>query len=115
MKKGEKMADRLISADKLLHSIDYQFERLQIFRNGDETLEQIGDILHAGLLQEIANAPTVDAEPVVRCKDCKHSFGELSTRGGVWSTDAKHLFCNMTKHLMRVDDFCSWGERREDG
>ena len=55
------------------------------------------------------------AEPVVRCKDCKHSFGELATRGGVWSTDDKHMFCQMTKHLMRVDDFCSWGERRKDG
>lgn len=54
-------------------------------------------------------------EQPVRCKDCKHSFGELATRGGVWNTDAKHLFCNMTKRLMSVDDYCSWGERREDG
>lgn len=58
----------------------------------------------------------IDAMPegVVRCKDCRRSSVEYTTDGGVWKTDDKHLFCKLTKHLMRVDDFCSWGERRED-
>lgn len=54
-------------------------------------------------------------EAVVRCKECKRSSDEYKTNGGVWKTDDRHLFCKMTKHLMRVGDFCSWGERREEG
>lgn len=45
---------------------------------------------------EINNAPTVDAVPVVRCKDCKYwDYG-----------DCYRL------ELSRPDDFCSYGERR---
>ena len=50
----------------------------------------------------IDNAPTVDAVPVVRCKECKFH------RGG---------YCLGTGHFdmpTEDDGFCSWGERRED-
>lgn len=105
---------RKIDADKLVQSIDRQFELLQIFRNGDktlkelggETLKQLGDILHACLMQEIANAPTVDAEPVVRCKDCIHN--SLNRRSG-------NAYCEFGFGLYQLNDFCSRGERREDG
>lgn len=51
------------------------------------------------------DAPTVDAVEVVRCKDCKH----YRTR---WVG-----FCELigNENIQREDDdFCSWGERRED-
>lgn len=42
-----------------------------------------------------------DIEEVVRCKDCKHY------------EDSQ---CSLQEYLYhRDDDFCSWGERREDG
>ena len=53
----------------------------------------------------IDGTPTVDAEPVVRCKDCKY-YSSNPMAGGVgeceWSTDA-------------LDDngYCYRGERRE--
>lgn len=54
----------------------------------------------------IASAPSVDAVPVVRCKDCKYvNFTE----------HRDYLRC--TKHCafsFRPDDFCSYGERREE-
>ena len=62
----------------------------------------------AVLASDIKNAPTVDAVPVVRCKDCKH-----------WHKDT--VFCGYMPYgeaSERVnwyaDDFCSYGERKEN-
>ena len=57
------------------------------------------------LMYAVDDAPTVDAVKVVRCKDCKH----YRTR---W-----YGFCELieNENIHREDnDFCSWGERRED-
>ena len=61
----------------------------------------------AVLASDIKNAPTVDAVPVVRCKDCKH-----------WHKDA--VFCGYMPYgeaservNWYVDDFCSYGERKD--
>lgn len=43
-------------------------------------------------------APTVDAEVVVRCKDCKHEFG------------GSCIICGFQKR--KTEDFCSYGERK---
>ena len=50
--------------------------------------------------------PTVDAVPVVRCKDCKHRTGE-------WNGLVGCRAFNYTP--MRKDDFCSYGERKDVG
>ena len=57
---------------------------------------------------QIANAPTVDAVEVVRCRECKH-----------WHKET--LFCDYTLYgeaQERVnwyaDDFCSYGERKDN-
>jgi hypothetical protein len=47
----------------------------------------------------IEAAKTVDAAPVVRCKDCKHEFGGSCS------------ICWFQKR--KPDDFCSYGERKE--
>ena len=47
----------------------------------------------------IEAAKTVDAVPVVRCKDCKHEFGGSCS------------ICWFQKR--KPDDFCSYGERKE--
>ena len=46
--------------------------------------------------------PTVDAEPIIRCKDCKYSK----------SIDSKWLECQHDKRCMKENGFCSWAERR---
>lgn len=55
---------------------------------------------------EIDNAPAVDAEVVVRCKDCKYY-----DRGECYHP--RH-----ERHLQSIcqedDDFCSYGERKEE-
>lgn len=50
--------------------------------------------------KQIADAPTIDAVPVVRCRECKHYDGKwLCKISGVPSR--------------KPDDFCSYGERKE--
>ena len=48
------------------------------------------------------NAPTVDAVPVVRCKDCRY-YGERMA-SGFWSCDRKE---GCTRTL--PEGFCGWG------
>ena len=52
-------------------------------------------------IQNIDNAPTIDAVPVVRCKDCKH-YLKLT------------FYAVCTKHdlVVELNDYCSDGERR---
>lgn len=81
-------------------------ERLQ-----EQTAEVTSPIVASGLLMAqmvVLNAPTIDAEPVVRCKNCKHYIDphiedELGVRCVQWHT----------ARFTREDDFCSYGERRE--
>ena len=56
-------------------------------------------------IQDIENAPTVDAVEVVRCKECKMRCPESVCI-------AKH--CTLTGIPVDDDDFCSYGERRTD-
>ena len=73
---------RLIDADKL--------ERQEYWGN-----ERCFDYVDA---EDIDNAPTVDAVPVVPCKDCKHEFG------------GSCILCGFQKR--KPEDFCSYGERK---
>ena len=57
----------------------------------------------------IADAPTVDAVEVVRCKDCIHNRKAIDEKG-------HGIFCSIwgrSWHRVEPDDFCSYGERRE--
>lgn len=56
--------------------------------------------------QTVADAPTVDAVPVCRCRDCKHAEH--------WYGDK--FLCSLWNEKDRVsvfsDGFCSYGERK---
>lgn len=86
---------RPIDADALFK----EFERTAWYNNADRD-----EIAEEMLLQ----MPTIDAVPVVRCKDCK--YYEIH-RPKVLEN------CERNGHLipMSPDDFCSYGERRSDG
>ena len=51
------------------------------------------------------NAPTADVVPVVRCKDCENAQNEC---GGM-------IICRVYKHIMWLQDFCSYGKRKGGG
>lgn len=53
------------------------------------------------------NAPTVDAVPVVRCKDCKWYERKYPWNGHIYE-------CSYLEAPMDDNDYCSLGERRKD-
>lgn len=54
------------------------------------------------LAEQIERAPTIDAIPVVRCKDCKYFI-----RADYYTE------CDKVLRVVFPDDYCSRGERRE--
>ena len=58
--------------------------------------------------KQISEAPTVDAVPVVRCRECKH-YDTADFDG--------NILCGCTLHSAMLDitpdSFCSYGERKE--
>ena len=56
----------------------------------------------------VENAPTVDAMPVVRCKECKYY---LHSNEKCELIDTRLHFYE-TRNRWTDDDFCSWGERK---
>ena len=64
-----------------------------------------------GMIRGLEQSKTIDAEPVVRCKDCK---------------DYRNGICGKIEYIMdgyyhgtfeekRPDDFCSYGEKKNRG
>ena len=86
---------RLIDADKLCKDIVERGAQLSGCYSAG--IARYMDRMLAHVLAEVDIAPTVDAVPVVRCKDCKH-----------------HQYC--CRGSIPVDDngFCSHGERKKD-
>ena len=69
----------------------------------------------------IANTPTADVVEVVRCKDCKKWEQYENTSGAGYCHNKKYCLTYGTMlerkftPITNPDDFCSYGERKEDG
>ena len=59
----------------------------------------------SGCMKHIDNAPTVDAVPVVRCRECNHCDPE--------NYHCDHPMGTAAPLRRKPDDFCSYGERKE--
>ena len=57
------------------------------------------------VIMMIKTAPTVDAVPVVRCRECKHCDPE--------NHHCDHPMSTTAPLSRKPDDFCSYGERKE--
>lgn len=88
---------RLIDADNVRGLFDAEFkETRKLILAGETHLDNLAE----GFTEAdrvIREMPAVDAEVVVRCKDCR----KFKTYG-----------CRMV--ASGYDDFCSYGERKED-
>ena len=68
----------------------------------------------------IDEQPTIQPE-IVMCKDCKHwipydwMFSEVWRSKNMADYPEDEIGCNWCDMAMKADDFCSRGERREDG
>ena len=62
----------------------------------------------------VDSAHTIDAVPVVRCRECQHGKPSGSKAGNSFS-DMEYIGgCEFTKYCRRESDFCSYGEKRRD-
>lgn len=90
---------RLIDADNVRYLFDAEFkETRKLILAGETHLDNLAE----GFTEAdrvIRQMPTVDAVPVVRCRDCKHLFGTLCAVCGLLSR--------------KPEDFCSCGERKD--
>lgn len=97
---------RLIDADKPRKALLQVITDEKRKGHATEDLEQVVYFWDA--------CPTVDAVPVVRCKDCKSAYiNSFSAASGVavcrrWSNAEKTI-------VVQHDDFCSYGERKNNG
>ena len=63
--------------------------------------------------KQISEAPTIDAVPVVRCRECVH-WKPTGSKAGNSFSDMEYIGgCEFTKYCRRESDFCSYGERKE--
>lgn len=83
------MEKRLIDANKLIQDV--------------EKLLYKGNPIVAFLQKQVDKQPTIDAVPIVWCKDCK------------WKADTIcESWCDFHEFtILSDDDFCSYGERSE--
>lgn len=85
---------RYIDAEKLYESMQWNIQHDMYDKPFD-------------YLAEIDYQPTADVVEIVRCKDCKHYCPVYAdTMGG--------RDCLLLKTITRADDFCSYGERKEN-
>ena len=87
---------RLIDADALHRKV-----KMETNPYGKPTIDYDSGVK---VLEWIDKAPTLDAVPVVRCKDCKHLY------------DAMDDYCCMShRGLVKIceNSFCSYGERKD--
>ena len=68
----------------------------------------------SGCMKHIDNAPTIDAVPVVRCRECKH-WKPTGSKAGNSFSDMEYIGgCEFTNYCRRESDLCSYGEKRRD-
>lgn len=83
------MTGRLIDADALHTSL--------------VKMNDFGELSAKKAIRMVSKAPTVDAEPITRCKNCKHNKNN------------KWVDCPVTEFFGRtLDNYCSLAERKEE-
>ena len=75
-----------------------------LYDNGDRV-----HVLYRIDFVDFDELPTIDAVEVVRCKECVHSELEESPITGMWCTRF-----GQADMAVEEDDFCSFGERRDN-
>lgn len=92
---------RLIDADALLKHAGIFEVKARARGCGNSIL----NLAKAWLWNEVNIAPTIDAVPVVRCRECKHCDPE--------NHHCDHHMGTAAPLRRKPDDFCSYGERKE--
>ena len=98
---------RLIDADALPKLLDAEYKQtMKLIWGGEKHLDNLAEgFAEASHIVKYI-APTVDAVPVVRCRDCRNSYEGID--GRICS------FGPCVDCVVPDDFFCSFGERSDD-
>ena len=99
---------RLIDATEVVKNIVAERDKIPYELVSEKPFKH-GNSMRGGIrkaLRCIEQAPTVDAVPVVRCRECKYRF----KNNGHDKSGCPIIDANI---WMDDDDFCSYGERKE--
>ena len=96
---------RLIDANELKWKLGQVKLYVPWLRFGKAIMGVILESYRGAAFNEIDNAPTVNAVEVVRCKDCKNY---------IYSSFAMGMRCKHDGVEWGKDDFCSYGERKDN-
>lgn len=91
---------RMIDADQMAvdESEAYMSAQVQVT---DDLKWLVNFAAHSKIQRLIADTPTVDAVPVVRCRDCR-SYNKPKTG-----------WCEVHLDREHPDDYCSYGKRKD--
>ena len=92
---------RLIDADNIPYTMLYK----------ENWMKGTGEEAQGAWKRDIDKMPTIDAVPVVRCKDCKHA---IKTKEGYLYGTCNHRLKGGIGHLITPQFFCAYGERQDD-
>ena len=81
--------------------------------DADATKRRVADTFFDTLIpcvnRALDDSPTIDAVPVVRCKDCKHYKTGVCLKIYYDGLASRYAW-----QERKPDDFCSYGEKRRD-
>ena len=90
---------RLIDADEAIINFGFEWDDIP------PTREEF--------VRFLKKQPTVDAVPVVRCRDCQR-WKPSGSKAGKSFSDTEYIGgCEFSKYCRRESDFCSLGEPKE--
>ena len=107
---------RLIDANEVVKAILKVRDKIPMtvtaapYELGIQKPYHAGNHMRGGIrkaLHCIEQAPTVDAVPVVRCRECIYCDPERHT--------CRHYMGTTAPLRRKADDFCSYGERKDGG
>ena len=106
---------RLIDANEVVKAILEERDKIPYELVSEKPFKH-GNSMRGGIrkaLRCIEQAPTVDAVPVVRCRDCQRWKPSGSKAGNSFS-DMEYIGgCEFSNYYRRESDFCSYGERKD--
>lgn len=105
---------RLIDADNVPVMFDAEFkETKKLILEGETHLDNLAEGF-AEAIHVIRAMQTINAVPVVYCKDCKYAEIE-KMYGSTLLFCINDNLCDGKPLTMCPDDFCSYGERKNGG
>ena len=110
---------RLVDIEPILELVKKEHEMVQDSFNKANLWKEPNSVARYGeALQEIGafiglmiNAPTVDAVPVIRCKNCQYWMKNPYRESSVFGLCFKHKDIAIATD---ETDWCSWAERRTE-